>query len=118
MKILENNFALYARVVAACVAAAVIAGCGGGGSGNTTSMTQSSGTLPPTTVSSTSPGNGAIGVGTNTKITASFSTAMSASSITSTTFTVAASGNAMVSGAVSRSLCSAMTLTGKKVNTA
>jgi len=64
----------------------ILPGCGGGG-GNT-SVVESSDTTPPT-VSSTSPSDGAQDVAINTSITATFSETMTASTITTATFTVA-----------------------------
>ena len=57
------------------------------------------GDVPPT-VSSTSPANGATGVAVNTTITATFSEAMDASTITTSTFTVS-TGGGNISGTVS-----------------
>src|SRR3989304_9079921 len=57
------------------------------------------GDVPPT-VSSTSPANGAIGVAVSTAITATFSEAMDASTITTSTFTVS-TGGSNISGTVS-----------------
>jgi hypothetical protein len=55
-------------------------------------------TAPPT-VSSTNPANGATGVGINTAISVTFSEAMNASTVTTTTFTVTA-GSTVVPGSV------------------
>jgi len=62
----------------------VLAACGGGGGGTTTPTPD---TTPPT-VSSTSPANNATNVALNSAITATFSEAMTASTLTTTTFTL------------------------------
>ncbi len=77
--------------------ALAIAGCKGDGVNNTTPST---GTLAPSAISSTSPPNGATGVGTNATVTASFSRAMMPSSITNASFFVT-TGNIHVIGNVS-----------------
>jgi O-glycosyl hydrolase len=58
-------------------------------------------TPPAPTVTSTSPAFGATNVSLNPVVTATFSTAMNARTITSSTFTVAVTGGAAVSGTVS-----------------
>ncbi|MGB6973992.1 MAG: Ig-like domain-containing protein [Terracidiphilus sp.] len=87
---------------AALLAAGIaVTGCGGGGSSS------GGGSIPPPenapTVTSTSPLSGATGVALNATATATFSEAMSAASITATTFTLTASNNAQVTGTVSYS---------------
>lgn len=84
-----------------CLVAAtlVIAGCGGGGSN---SGGGGGGGNPAPTVSSVSPANNASGVSTTPSITAAFSEAMSASTISGTTFTLSSAGGA-VAGTVSYS---------------
>ena len=76
-------------------AALLVAGCGGSVSG--------SGTPPPPTaptVTSVTPASAATGVAIMPAITATFSHAMTASTISASTFTVSASGGAAVSGTV------------------
>ncbi len=62
-----------------------VSGCGGGGSNSGTTTT-----TPPTapTVTAVTPTTGATGVAVNTALTASFSLAMNATSISSSTFTL------------------------------
>ncbi|MGA7339225.1 MAG: Ig-like domain-containing protein [Terracidiphilus sp.] len=76
-------------------AALAISGCGGGSSGTTT--------LPPVapTVTSVTPGNGTAGAAINTTVTAVFSLAMNAATITSSTFTLTPQGGAAVAGTYS-----------------
>ena len=70
----------------------LMAGCGGSGGG---------GILGPSpTVTSTSPANGATGVPINSIITATFSTAMNPSTITTETFTLMKDGTTPVAGEV------------------
>ncbi|MDH4161178.1 MAG: Ig-like domain-containing protein [Nitrospirota bacterium] len=71
----------------------VFAGCGGGGA------TTIADTTAPT-ISSTSPASNASGVAVNGAISATFSEAMDASTITSSSFTVKDANNNAVSGAV------------------
>jgi len=82
------------RYFAALPLAALLVAMAGCGTDNPTSPVAD--TIAPT-VSSTNPGNGATGVAV---ITASFSEAMSASSITATTFTVSGPGGTPVPGTV------------------
>lgn len=83
----------------ALLSAVFIAGCGdGGGSNPGGGGNEPDGTLP--TVSATHPNDAATGVAINRKITATFSEAMDAATMTSTTFTVL-QGTTPVSGAVS-----------------
>jgi hypothetical protein len=77
--------------------ALAIAGCKGDGVNSTTSP--STGTLASGAISSTSPPNGAAGVGTNATVTASFSGAMTPSSITNASFFVT-TGNIHIIGTV------------------
>jgi O-glycosyl hydrolase len=56
---------------------------------------------PAPVVSTVTPADGSTGVSIGTTVTATFSTAMNASSITASTFTLAAQGGAAVTGAVS-----------------
>jgi len=58
-------------------------------------------TAPPPTVISTIPVNGAVGVSQNTLVSATFSVPMEASTINTTTFTLAGPGVTPVAGAVS-----------------
>jgi hypothetical protein len=78
--------------------ALAVAGCKGDGVNN--SMTSPTGTLASSAISSTSPPNGATGVGTNATVTANFSAAMTPSSITNASFFVT-TGNIHVIGNVS-----------------
>src|SRR5450759_3871548 len=71
---------------------AFIAGCGGGGNGSPADTTAP-------TVSFIAPANAATGIALNANITATFSEAMDASTITTTTFTLK-QGTASISGAV------------------
>src|SRR5450759_4536953 len=71
---------------------AFIAGCGGGGNGSPADTTAP-------TVSLIAPANAATGIALNANITATFSEAMDASTITTTTFTLK-QGTASISGAV------------------
>ncbi len=77
-------------------ASLVLAGCGGGGG---------SSTPPPSapTVVSVAPTSGATGTAVTATVTATFSTAMNASTISTSTFTLAAQGGTAVTGAVSYS---------------
>ena len=77
---------------------ALVAGCGGGDN-NPSPGVPSSGDVVAPTVTSTVPANAATGVPINRKITASFSEAMDAATITAATFTVT-DGTTPVSGAV------------------
>ena len=95
MNSLKNRIGILSWI-AASLMALVIAGCGGGSGGNSP---PAAGTLAAAAVTSTSPASGAVGVGTNAKITASFSRSMAAASISAATFTTAA-GSASVTGAV------------------
>ena len=84
--------------VIALTAGLVLSGCGGGGGGS------SSGTNPPPTaptVTSVTPANGATAVPVNSAVTAKFSQAMNAATLTSSTFTLTAQGGSAVSGSVS-----------------
>lgn len=65
--------------------------CGGGGGGGGAAPD----TTPPT-VSSASPANNATGVAINTAITATFSEAMDASTITTSTFTLSSAGGPVI----------------------
>lgn len=76
-----------------CLAAVTLTACGGGGGSSS-----SADTTPPT-VSSTNPANNATGVAVNAAITATFSEPMTASTVSSTTFTL----NNGVTGAVNYS---------------
>ncbi|MFP5235798.1 MAG: Ig-like domain-containing protein [Acidobacteriota bacterium] len=83
------------------LAVLVVAGCGSGGS----SASSGGGTNtppPPTapTVTSTTPASGATSVAVNTTISATFSEAMTASTITASNFTVTPAGGAAVTGTV------------------
>ncbi len=80
-------------------AALVVAGCGGGGSGSGTSSP------PPTapTVTAVTPPSGSTGVAIATTVTATFSQAMNASTIGTSTFTLTVQGGGAVSGTVSYS---------------
>ncbi|HWW06789.1 Ig-like domain-containing protein [Collimonas sp.] len=75
------------------------AGCGGGGDGGGGSAAVTPQTNQPTVIF-TNPAAGATGVAINTKITASFSKAMTPATITATTFTLTAPGAAAVTGSV------------------
>src|ERR1700731_515920 len=57
-------------------------------------------TLTPPTVASVAPAAGAVGVCSSTVVTATFSTAMNPSSLTTTTFTLTGPGTTPVAGAV------------------
>jgi len=70
------------------VAVLALAGCGGSGGGNTPP-------LSAPTVTAAKPTNGATGVATNASVTATFSTAMNASTISGTTFTLNGPGGAV-----------------------
>ena len=76
-----------------------VAACGGGGAGGGTTTT--SDTAPPT-VSSTSPANNATGAAINTAITATFSEAMDAPTLTTATLTLL-NGTTPVSGTITYS---------------
>jgi len=86
----------------------VIAGCGDGGrTGHwlpgTTCVGGAGGAAADTTrplVASTFPGNGAPGVFTNTRLTATFNEAMAPATINGTTFTLTGPGTTTVTGAV------------------
>jgi O-glycosyl hydrolase len=77
-------------------ASLVLAGCGGGGGGGGSS------TPPPTapTVTAVGPASGATGVAVTSAITATFSTAMNSSTLTSSTFTLTAPAGPVVAGTV------------------
>jgi hypothetical protein len=90
MHLRNRSFAVFALVMLL----AVSAGCGKGGSGTTSPVVDT--TAP--TVSSTNPLNGATGVAV---ITATFSEPMSASTITTSTFSVTGPGATAVPGTVS-----------------
>ncbi len=79
--------------------ALAIAGCKGDGV-NGANTTPPTGTLATSAISSTSPPNGATGVGTNATVTANFSGAMTPSSITNASFFLT-TGNVHVIGNVS-----------------
>ena len=78
-------------------ASLMIAGCGGG---STTTCTSNcvTGTL---SVSSVTPANNAMGVAISSSVTASFNIGANASTITTSTFTLAAPGGVAVAGSVS-----------------
>ena len=89
------------RITAACLLVAVslvIAGCGGGGGGSTCTSNCPTSVL---SVAAVSPANGASGVAINSNVTASFNIGATASTITTSTFTLAAQGGAVVVGSVS-----------------
>jgi len=69
------------------------------GTSNTWSFTTATGPAP--TVAAVTPGNGSTGVAANTTVTATFSEAMKASTITSSTFTLTPQGGAAVGATVS-----------------
>ncbi len=73
-------------------------GCSGGSNSGTNNTSPPPPTAP--TVVSTSPTGGATSVAVNSAVTATFSEAMSPSTITSATFTVTASGGGAVTGTV------------------
>ena len=80
-----------------------MAGCSGGNDNNGAGSSSGGGAPPDTTaptVSSTIPTAGATGVAINRNITATFSEAMDAATITTATFTLAAPGPVPVPGAV------------------
>lgn len=80
----------------------LLAGCSGGGGGGSGGGTTTDTTAP--TVSSTSPASNATSVAINTTVSATFSEAMNAASITTSTFTLkTTSGAAAVSGTVALS---------------
>jgi len=83
-----------------CVVAAtlVIAGCGGGGSNS--GGGGGGGNTPPT-VAAVTPTNGATGVAVASSVTATFSEAMTSSTITTSTFTLTPQGGSAVTGTVS-----------------
>ncbi len=72
--------------------------CGGGGSSTSSSILMS--TTPAPGVTATSPQSGATFVAVNGTITATFNQAMSASSLTSTTFTLSSAAGGAVTGSV------------------
>jgi len=94
------NLPLFFRMIALLLFySIVIFGCGGEGGGGAVDATN--GSTPPT-VTSTSPADSATGVGINTAISVTFSEAMDASTVTTTTFTVKA-GSTVVPGTVNSS---------------
>ncbi|MGA2909601.1 MAG: Ig-like domain-containing protein [Terracidiphilus sp.] len=78
-------------------ASLVIAGCGGGGGGTTCTSNCVATVLSVTAVT---PANGATGVAVTSAITAAFNAPMNASTITASTFTLAAQGGSAVTGTV------------------
>jgi hypothetical protein len=82
---------------AALLLALVVPACGGSGNGGVGGTAD---TTPPI-VSFTNPANGAASVPINQKITATFSKAMDASTISSSTFSVQTSLGALVAGTIS-----------------
>jgi len=77
----------------------VLSGCGGGGGDGPS--TAPAGDMAPPTVSSTNPSNGATGVTLNSSVSATFSEAMTNSTLTTATFTlVPTSGGAAVAATV------------------
>ncbi|MGO9325851.1 MAG: Ig-like domain-containing protein [Terracidiphilus sp.] len=79
-------------------ASLVIAGCGGGGGGTTCTTNCVTSTL---SVAAVSPANGATGVAVGSAVTATFNIGASASSVTSSTFTLTQQGAGAVAGTVS-----------------
>jgi O-glycosyl hydrolase len=95
------------RSVASCwlvLAVLVVAGCGGSGSG-----TGNTNPPPPQapTVTSVTPANNTTGVAITSAVTATFSTAMNASTLTSSTFTLTPQGGSALTGTVSYSSATA-----------
>lgn len=83
------------------LAALVVAGCGGGSPMSSSGGGGTSTPPPPApTVTSTTPASGATSVAVNTTITATFSEAMTTSTISASNFTVAAAGGTAVTGTV------------------
>jgi O-glycosyl hydrolase len=82
-------------------AALAISGCGGGGGGTT--CTSNCNTTSPLSVSSVTPATGATGVAITSAVTATFNSAVNASTITGSTFTLTASGGGAVAGVVASS---------------
>jgi len=77
-------------------AALVIAGCGGSGGGTT--CTSNCNTSSPLSVSAVTPTNGATNVAISSALTATFNSAVNASTITNSTFTLTQSGGGAVAG--------------------
>jgi len=88
------NWANKAILVAVSLTLTLFAGCGGSSSSD-----GGTDTTPPT-VSSTSPADSATNVALNTTVSAIFSEAMTNSTLNTSTFTLAISGGAAVTGAV------------------
>jgi O-glycosyl hydrolase len=84
-----------------CVVAAtlVIAGCGGGGGGTCTSNCATS----VLSVAGVTPANGATGVAITSTVTATFDMAITASTLTTSTFTLTPQGGSAITGTVSYS---------------
>lgn len=78
----------------------VVLGCGGGGGGSASGI---SSTPAAPTVISTNPGNTVTAVARNQNITAIFSTAMDAATLTASTFTLTGPGTTPVAGSVTYS---------------
>jgi hypothetical protein len=96
-----NRFESYSKLLMGFVAlllAACVAGCGGSTS-SVPNVPNVVGAVAPTVIS-TNPASGVLSVPTNRKIIATFSKAMSAATINTATFTVAASGVLVVPVAV------------------
>src|SRR5260221_13302582 len=80
--------------------AVFVAGCGGGNTPYSGGGPAPVGDITPPTVRSTSPGDTATGVGTNSKLVANFSEVVNPATCTATTFTLARAGTP-ISGTVS-----------------
>ncbi len=77
----------------------VVVGCGGGGGGSASGIANA---IAPTVIS-TNPGNTVTAVARNQNITAIFSTAMDAATLTASTFTLTGPGSTPVAGSVTYS---------------
>lgn len=97
MKNFKTAFLKKAAWSFAAVTILAVSGCNGSNN-SPTAPTAPAGDAP--TVTFTGPIDGAAGVPTNTRIVATFSAAMTAATIDSTTFTVGADGEAAVTGSV------------------
>ncbi len=100
----SNSHVRAARLLAVSFALFLLGGCSGGGGGDDGGGTTPQGDTTAPTVTSVSPANSAIDVPLDTKISATFSEALTAASVSTSTFTVATtSGGSAVAGTVSLS---------------
>ncbi|WP_152205726.1 ice-binding family protein [Marinobacter changyiensis] len=91
----KSLIAIFIMVLVASISA-----CGGGNSSNSSDNSSTTSTDSGLSVTATGPASDAVGVGTNSAVTATFSEAMNADTFNTTSFTVGADGEMPMPGTV------------------